>query len=229
MIEIKDVTKVYNGKAVPALNGVSLEIGMGEFVFLVGPSGAGKSTLIKLIFCEQKPSTGSVSFSGKNISSFSEGELLRHRRRMGMVFQDFRLLKQKTVYENVAFALEVVGTSPKEIREKVPAALAKVGLAGKEKSFPAELSGGEQHRVGIARAIVKDPLIILGDEPTGNLDRDNSRQLMELFAEINAGGTTVIIATHAWDIVDRMKKRVIALEAGQLIRDEQRGTYCDEY
>jgi cell division transport system ATP-binding protein len=185
--------------------------------------------LIKLIFCEQKPSSGSVYFWGKNTSVLKEGELLKHRRRMGMVFQDFRLLKQKAVFENVAFALEVVGTSPKVIREKVPAALKKVGLAGKEKSFPMELSGGEQQRVGIARAIVKDPLIILADEPTGNLDRENSRQLMELFAQINEGGTTVIVATHAWDLVDQMQKRVVALEAGQLIRDEQRGCYSDEY
>jgi len=229
LIEIRDVKKLYSGMATPALAGVSLEIERGEFVFLVGPSGAGKSTLIKLIFCEQKPSSGSVYFWGKNTSSFKEAELLKHRRRMGMVFQDFRLLKQKTVFENVAFALEVVGKSPKVIREKVPAALEKVGLAGKEKSFPMELSGGEQQRVGIARAIVKDPLIILADEPTGNLDRDNSRQLMDLFARINEGGTTVIIATHAYDVVDRMKKRVVALEAGQLIRDEQRGSYDDEY
>jgi cell division transport system ATP-binding protein len=228
LIEIKQVTKVYNGGNGPALSDVSLEVERGDFVFLVGPSGAGKSTLIKLIFQEIKPTSGQICFMGRDLSVFNQGELLRHRRRIGMVFQDFRLLKQKTVFENVAFALEVVGESPRKIRQKVPAALEKVGLTGKAKSFPAELSGGEQQRVGIARAIVKDPLIIMADEPTGNVDRDNSWQLMELFQEINRGGTTVIIATHAWDMVDRMQKRVVALEKGSLVRDEHRGSYSYE-
>ena len=229
MIEIKNVAKKYPGAPTPALLDFSLEVEKGEFIFLVGASGAGKSTLIKLIFREQSPTSGKILFAGRDIAAFKQSELLLHRRRIGMVFQDYRLLKQKTVYENVAFALEVVGSSPKEIRRKVPAALAKVGLTGKATSFPTELSGGEQQRVGIARAIVKDPLVILADEPTGNLDRDNSWQSMELFDAINRSGTTVIIATHAWDIVDRMQKRVVALEKGQLIRDEQRGSYSDEH
>ena len=228
MIELKKVTKGYNGSSEPAVADVSLQIGRGEFVFLVGPSGAGKSTLLKLIFCEQLPSSGNVYFLGRDIARFKAGELLKHRRRIGMVFQDFRLLKQKTVFENVAFALEVIGRSAREIRLKVPAVLEDVGLAGKGSAFPAELSGGEQQRVGIARAVVKDPLLILADEPTGNVDRDNSRQLMELFETISLSGTTVIIATHAWDMVDRMRKRVLALEKGRLVRDEQRGGYSYE-
>ncbi|MCW3490993.1 cell division ATP-binding protein FtsE [Dethiobacter alkaliphilus] len=229
MIEIKEVSKHYNGSHAPALAGFSLQVEQGDFLFLVGPSGAGKSTLIKLIFREQTPSAGEVLFDGKSIADFKQNELLNHRRRIGMVFQDYRLLKQKTVYENVAFALEVIGSSPKEIRQKVPAAIEKVGLKGKENSFPTELSGGEQQRVGIARAIVKEPLMILADEPTGNLDRENARQLMSLFEDINREGTTVIIATHAWDMVDQMQKRVIALENGRLVRDEQRGSYGREH
>lgn len=167
-------------------------------------------------------------FNGRDVAALKQNELLEHRRKIGMVFQDFRLLKQKTIFENVAFALEVLGRPPKEIREKVPAALDKVGLSEKAKSFPDKLSGGEQQRVGIARAIVKDPLVIMADEPTGNLDRDNSRQLMSLFETINQSGTTVIIATHAWEIVDRMQKRVVALECGRMIRDEKRGGYSHE-
>ncbi|MFW0861020.1 MAG: cell division ATP-binding protein FtsE [Dethiobacter sp.] len=229
MIELKRVSKSYNSCTQPAVADLSLQVNRGEFVFLVGPSGAGKSTLIKLVFREQTPSSGQITFEGRDLSSLKQKELLRHRRRIGMVFQDYRLLKQKTVYENVAFALEVIGRPAKEIRRKVPAALAEVGLTGKEKAFPAELSGGEQQRVGIARAIVKDPLLILADEPTGNLDRNNAMQLMELFQTINRSGTTVIIATHAWDLVDRMKKRVVAMENGCLIRDEQRGSYANEH
>jgi len=228
LIELKKVSKNYNSNGVPAVSDVSLQIERGEFVFLVGPSGAGKSTLLKLIFCEQQPSSGKLYFLGRDAARFRAGELLRHRRRIGMVFQDFRLLKQKTVFENVAFALEVVGRSAREIRMKVPAVLEEVGLAGKASAFPGELSGGEQQRVGIARAIIKDPLLVLADEPTGNVDRDNSRQLMELFEKISESGTTVIIATHAWDVVDRMRKRVIALEKGLLVRDEQRGGYSYE-
>ena len=228
LIELNNVTKQYPDCTVPALDNVSLGIERGEFVFLVGPSGAGKSTLIKLIFREQLPSGGKMLFDGRNIAALKQNQLLEHRRQIGMVFQDFRLLKQKTVFENVAFALEVLGRSPKEIREKVPAALDKVGLSGKAQSFPDKLSGGEQQRVGIARAIVKDPLVIMADEPTGNLDRDNSRQLMDLFETINQNGTTVIIATHEWEIVDRMQKRVIALECGRMIRDEQQGGYSHE-
>ncbi|HHU29792.1 MAG: cell division ATP-binding protein FtsE [Bacillota bacterium] len=225
MIIFNNVTKIYPGSKIPAIRDLTTEITRGEFVFLVGPSGAGKSTFIKLLFREQLPTKGTIYFEGKNIARLTKGQLLRHRRQIGMVFQDFRLLKQKTVYENVAFALEVLGRSPRVIRQKVPDALAKVGLLGKEKSFPSELSGGEQQRVGVARALVKDPLIVLADEPTGNLDRENSRQLMDLFETINKEGTMVIIATHAWDLVDRMQKRVIALDKGRLVRDEKRGSY----
>ncbi|MBT9174516.1 MAG: Cell division ATP-binding protein FtsE [candidate division WS2 bacterium] len=229
MIEFKNVTKSYNNGGPPAVANISLRIERGEFIFLVGPSGAGKSTLIKLLFREIMPTAGRLFFLKRNITEFTESELLRYRRRIGMVFQDFRLLKQKTVYENVAFALEVLGQSPRKIRQKVPLALEKVGLTGKKKAFPSELSGGEAQRVGIARAIVKDPLIILADEPTGNVDRDNSKQIMKLFEGINEGGTTVIVATHAWDLVDRMQKRVIALKKGRIIRDEQNGGYDTEY
>lgn len=228
MIEIKNVSKIYDGCKVPALDKASLTISQGEFIFLVGPSGAGKSTLIKLIFREQVPSSGQILFLGKDAGKYKADKLLKHRRQIGMVFQDFRLLKQKTVFENVAFALEVLGRSPKEIRQKVAVALEKVGLTGKENSFPNELSGGEQQRVGVARAIVKEPLIILADEPTGNLDRETSRQLMELFERISQGGTTVIIATHAWDMVDQMRKRVVALENGGIIRDVKQGGYGNE-
>ena len=229
MIECKAVTKIYPGGDRPALADISLRIDPGEFVFLVGPSGAGKSTLIKLFFRELLPTGGEILFNGKNIAHLGKAALLQHRRQIGMVFQDFRLLKQKTVFENVAFALEVLGKSGREIQAEVPLALERVGLAGKEKYFPEELSGGEQQRVGVARALVKKPLILLADEPTGNLDRETSRQLMELFDKINQGGTTVIIATHAWDIVDRMQKRVISLEQGRLRRDEKRGSYHDEH
>ncbi len=229
MIEFRNVTKSYNDGNHPAVASISLHIERGEFIFLVGPSGAGKSTLIKLLFREVMPTAGTIFFLKRNINDFMESELIRYRRRIGMVFQDFRLLKQKTVYENVAFALEVLGQSPRKVRQKVPLALEKVGLTGKEKAFPSELSGGEAQRVGIARAIVKDPLIILADEPTGNVDRDNSKQLMKLFESINEGGTTVIVATHAWDLVDRMQKRVIALKKGRIIRDEQNGGYSTEY
>ena len=228
MIEVRDVKKVYNGGGRPALAGVSLDIARGDFVFLVGPSGAGKSTLLKLIFREMDPTSGKVYFNGCDMVKLRERELLNIRRKIGMVFQDFRLLRQKTVFENVAFALEVLGESPRAIRDKVPAALEKVGLTGKGKSFPSQLSGGEQQRAGIARAIVKNPLVILADEPTGNVDRENSRQLMNLFEDINRSGTTVVVATHAWDMVDTMKKRVIALENGIIVRDEEQGAYSHE-
>ncbi|MBT9130327.1 MAG: Cell division ATP-binding protein FtsE [candidate division WS2 bacterium] len=229
MIEFRNVTKSYNNSNHPAVANVSLRVERGEFIFLVGPSGAGKSTIMKLLFREIMPTTGQLFFIKRNIINFTERDILKYRRLIGMVFQDFRLLKQKNVYENVAFALEVLGQSPRKIRQKVPVALEKVGLTGKEKAFPSELSGGEAQRVGIARAIVKDPLIILADEPTGNVDRDNSKQIMKLFESINENGTTVIVATHAWDLVDRMQKRVIALKKGRIIRDEQYGGYATEY
>lgn len=227
MIEIHNVSKLYDGSNALALEEMSLTVERGEFIFLVGHSGAGKSTLIKLMFREQLPTKGKIYFEGKNISSYKQHELLEHRRRIGMVFQDYKLIKQKTVFENVAFALEVLGRSPREINRRVNEALEKVGLSHKIDKFPRELSGGEQQRVGIARAIVKDPILILADEPTGNLDRDNAHQLMQLFEKINEEGTTVVIATHAWDLVDRMQKRVVALTGGKLTRDEQ-GGYSNE-
>ncbi|SES75231.1 cell division ATP-binding protein FtsE [Anaerobranca gottschalkii DSM 13577] len=227
LIEIKNASKVYNGSNVPALEEISLKVEPGEFVFLVGPSGAGKSTLIKLIFREQLPTKGQIFFRGKDIAQYTKKELLEHRRHIGMVFQDYKLIKGKTVFENVAFALEVLGRPPKEIRRRVNEALEKVGLSHKKDKFPKELSGGEQQRVGIARAIVKEPLLILADEPTGNLDRDNALQIMELFQKINKEGTTVVIATHAWDLVDLMQKRVVALSGGMLTRDGQ-GGYSNE-
>ncbi len=223
MIKINNVSMHYPGTGEPALEEMSIELNPGEFLFLVGPSGAGKSTVIKLLFRELLPTKGQIYFEDKDIAAYKKDEILQHRRRIGMVFQDYKLIKQKTVFENVAFALEVLGHSPKEIQKKVPEALQKVGLSHKEKAFPRELSGGELQRVGIARAIVKNPDLILADEPTGNLDRDNALQLMELFEKINREGTTVVIATHAWDLVDRMQKRVVALAGGKLERDEKGG------
>ncbi|MEW6459238.1 MAG: cell division ATP-binding protein FtsE [Bacillota bacterium] len=224
MIHLFNVSKVYPNGTV-AVSDINLKINKGEFVFLVGPSGAGKSTLTRLIFREQLPTSGQIYFRERNVLRLGQRELLALRRQIGMVFQDFRLLPRKTVFENVAFALEVLGRSRRVIREQVPRALAEVGLSGKEGAFPAELSGGEQQRVGVARAIVKKPLLILADEPTGNLDPDTSWELMELFERINRDGTTVVIATHAWDIVNRMRKRVVALENGRLVRDEEQGSY----
>ncbi len=211
----------------PALSDINLNIESGELVFLVGLSGVGKTTLIKLIFREISPTSGSVFFRGRNISRFKPRELLGYRRNIGMVFQDFRLIKSKTIYENVAFALEVIGESRREIDKKVPAALDMVDLSHKLDVFPNQLSGGEQQRVGIARAIVKNPQLILADEPTGNVDPRTAREIMNLFDKINQGGTTVIIATHAWELVNEMKKRVISLEDGFLKKDnKQEEGYC---
>lgn len=228
MISLHYVSKHYPGSKESALQSVTITIASGEFVFLVGQSGAGKSTLLRLLFREYLPSSGVITYRGRNLAHFSGGELLRYRRKIGMVFQDFRLLKQKTVFENVAFALEVVGHSPQSIRKSVPAALEDVGLLDRRHAFPAELSGGEQQRVGIARAMVRKPQLILADEPTGNVDPDNALQLMELFAAINRAGTTVVIATHDSDMVDRLRQRVVQLERGRIIRDVRRGGYSNE-
>ncbi len=225
MIRMEAVSKIYKTGGTPALSDLDLQIGRGEFVFLVGPSGAGKTTLIKLISREEMPTSGRIDFLERDTAAYREPELLRHRRRMGLVFQDYRLLKSKTIYENVAMALEVIGRPSREIRELVPSALDRVGLLEKENSFPSELSGGEQQRAGIARAIVRKPLLILADEPTGNVDRKTARGLMDLFETINSDGTTVIVATHAWDLVDRLQKRVITLEKGRITGDEQQGSY----
>jgi cell division transport system ATP-binding protein len=224
LIRLYDVTKTYEN-GVTALSDVTVRIHKGEFVFLVGPSGAGKSTFTKLLYREVVPTKGQVVVDGKNLVRMRAKEVPYLRRRIGMIFQDFRLLPQKTVFENVAFALEVIGASRKEIRRSVPLALSMVGLADKTDVFPNHLSGGEQQRVAIARAIVNNPFLIIADEPTGNLDPDTSRDLMKLLMDINLRGTTVIMVTHAWDIVNVMKKRVIQLSGGRLVRDEKEGAY----
>lgn len=227
MLNLYNVTKVYPNE-VKALDDVSLTIKKGEFVFLVGPSGAGKTTLTRIIFREEQPTRGQVLFNGKNILRLRGREVALYRRKIGMVFQDFRLLPQKTVFENVAFALQVSGASRQEISRRVPEALARVGLAGKENMLPAQLSGGEQQRVSIARAIVREPVLLIADEPTGNLDPDTAWELMELFQQINQQGTTIIMSTHAREIVDAMQKRVIALAAGRVVRDQESGGYRHE-
>jgi len=218
------VSKRYN-KDIIALSNISFEIENGEFVFIVGPSGAGKSTLIKLLLKEEEPTSGSIVINKKDITKLKKREIPYLRRSMGVVFQDFRLLPNKTVFENVAFAMEIVGAHPKEIRRKVPMVLSLVGLSDKANKYPRQLSGGEQQRVSLARAIVNEPSILIADEPTGNLDPDTSWEIVKLISEINKRGTTVVMATHAKDIVDAMKKRVIALEKGNIVRDEARGVY----
>jgi len=224
VLRLYNVSKVYpNG--VIALENVNLHVRKGDFLFLVGPSGAGKTTLAKLVFREELPTRGQIIFNGKNVVRMRSREVPFHRRKIGMVFQDFRLLPQKNVYENVAFALEVTGASPKEIKRRVPEVLKLVGLEGKAKMLPHQLSGGEQQRVCVARALVNNPLLLIADEPTGNLDPDTSWDLMRLFQKINEQGTTIIMATHAWDIVDAMKKRVVALAKGRVVRDEESGAY----
>lgn len=224
MIQLQNVTKIYPGGN-KALSDVTLRIKKGEFVFLVGPSGAGKSTLTKLLYKEELPSRGQIIFNGKNVVRMRPRDVPYLRRKIGMVFQDFRLLSQKTVAENVAFALEVIGSSNREIKKTVPAVLSMVGLSEKADVFPDHLSGGEQQRVCVARAIVNNPILIIADEPTGNLDPETSWELMKLFKEINMRGTTIIMATHAWDIVDTMKKRVVELSGGKIVRDEEEGAY----
>lgn len=212
-----------NGKK--ALIDANIEIGKGEFVFIVGSSGAGKSTFIKLLLKEQEPSSGSIIIDGREITSISKRKIPMLRRNMGVVFQDFRLLPNKTVYENVSFAMEITGHSGKEIRRKVPFVLGMVGLSSKSKSYPGELSGGEQQRVSIARAIINQPALLIADEPTGNLDPQNSWEIMRLLKDINRRGTTVLIATHAKELVDEMRQRVIELDGGRIVRDEERGSY----
>jgi cell division transport system ATP-binding protein len=224
LIKFINVSKRYN-KDIIALSNISFEIESGEFVFIVGPSGAGKSTLIKLLLKEEEPTSGSIVINKKDITKLKKREIPYLRRSMGVVFQDFRLLPNKTVFENVAFAMEIVGAHPKEIRRKVPMVLALVGLSDKADKYPRQLSGGEQQRVSLARAIVNEPSILIADEPTGNLDPDTSWEIVKLISEINKRGTTVVMATHAKDIVDAMKKRVIALEKGNIVRDEVRGAY----
>jgi len=224
MIQMYNVAKTYKNE-VQALKNITLHIHRGEFVFLVGPSGAGKSTLTKLICREELSSTGQVVVNGRSLARMKSWQVPYLRRKIGMVYQDFRLIPNKTVFENVAFALEIVGTSRREMRRVVPEVLRLVGMEAKINMLPAQLSGGEQQRTAVARAIVNNPLLILADEPTGNLDPTTSWELMKLFNDINRRGTTILMSTHAWDIVDDMKKRVIQLENGVIVRDEEGGVY----
>lgn len=224
MIQFYNVSKIYPNGA-NALVDVSVRIGKGEFVFLVGPSGAGKSTFTKLIFREEVPTKGQIMFNGRSIIRMKSSEIPYLRRSIGVIFQDFKLLPNKTVYENVAFAMEVIECSGKEIKKQVPVVLDLVGLSHKQDVLPTELSGGEQQRISIARAIVNNPNLIIADEPTGNLDPDTAWEIMSLLDEVNKRGTTILMATHAKDIVDSMRKRVIAIEEGKIVRDDKKGVY----
>ena len=219
MIEFKDVTKYYN-KTNVGLDNVSVKINRGDFVFLVGPSGAGKSTFIKLILKEINADSGSIKVKGNEVTKLSNRQVPQLRRNIGIVFQEFRLLPKKTVYENVAFAMEIIHQPKKLIKKYVPQVLSMVAIAEKADKYPDELSAGEQQRVAIARAIVNKPRILIADEPTGNLDPDTAWEIMQLLDEINKRGTTIVMVTHAKDIVDKMGKRVIAIEKGRIVRDE---------
>lgn len=226
MIELREVTKEYS-KGVAALNGINLKIEQGEFVFIVGDSGSGKSTLIRLIMKELDPTSGTIIVNGHNLNRMKHKKIPLYRRKLGVVFQDFRLLKDRNIYENIAFAQRVTETSTRIIKKKVPAALSLVGLAQKYKSFPKELSGGEQQRVALARALANNPPVLLADEPTGNLDPKNAWEIMGLLEEINMRGTTVIVVTHNKEIVEKMQKRVITLSNGVIVSDEQKGGYYE--
>jgi cell division transport system ATP-binding protein len=225
VIKFENVTKVYPKSDKPALDNISLEVEKGEFVFLVGLSGSGKSTFLRLVLREEKPTSGSIHVAGKDLKTLSNWKVPQLRRQVGTVFQDFRLLPNKTVSENVAFTLHVLGFSRKEIAREVPEVLELVGLEDKGDRKPGELSGGEQQRVAIARAYVSNPAILIADEPTGNLDPATSVGIMKLLDRINREGTTVVMATHDAGIVDQMRKRVIELEAGHVVRDQARGVY----
>lgn len=227
MIRFENVTKRYRGTAKPALNNVDFEVLRGDFVFLVGASGSGKSSCLRMILREETPSDGRVVVLGRDLRSLSNRKVPYFRRHVGAVFQDFRLLPNKTVFQNVAFTLQVIGSSRGFIQQAVPEVLALVGLAGKEKRLPHELSGGEQQRVAIARALVNRPQVLLADEPTGNLDPATSVDIMQLLARINAGGTTVVMATHEAGFVDQMQRRVIELVHGEMVRDDRHGGYGD--
>ena len=227
MIALDQVTKTYPGD-VKALKGISLRIKKGEFVFVVGQSGSGKTTLFKLLLKEMEPTSGTIYINNKNLGRLRRRRVPKLRRGIGVVFQDFRLLKDRNIYENIAFALRVTETPTRVIKKKVPAALSLVGLAQKYKSFPKELSGGEQQRVAIARAIVNEPAILLADEPTGNLDPTNSWEIMSLLKEANERGTTVLVVTHNQEIVNEMNERVITMKQGVIVSDEKKGGYIDE-
>jgi cell division transport system ATP-binding protein len=225
VIRFEDVSKVYPKTSRAALSDISVDIEKGEFVFLVGASGSGKSTFLRLVLREDRPTSGHVQVAGKDLDRLAQWKVPALRRQIGTVFQDFRLLPNKTVFENVAFALQVIGKSRRDIRTDVPEVLTLVGLDGKEDRMPHQLSGGEQQRVAIARAFVNKPLIVLADEPTGNLDPATSVGIMKLLDRINRTGTTVVMATHDQSIVDQMRKRVVELSSGELVRDQSRGVY----
>lgn len=227
LIRMKNVKKTYkNGTT--ALYDLTLNIQKGEFVFIIGHTGCGKSTLVKMLYREERPDHGSINVGGIEVTKLRNGKVYKLRRKIGVVFQDFKLLPKLTVYENVAFALEIFGTPKKEIHEKVVKVLDLVGLKGKARNYPTELSGGEQQRVAIARAIVNGPKLLICDEPTGNLDENTSMEIMKVLEEVNKMGTTIIMVTHDTDIVDTMKKRVILLDTGRILKDYPEGTYAHE-
>jgi cell division transport system ATP-binding protein len=225
VINFDDVSKQYKNSNTPALDGINLNIEQGEFVFLVGQSGSGKSSLLRLLLKEEKPSSGTVTVDGINVAKLPNRKVPAFRRTMGIVFQDFRLLPGKTVFDNVAFGMEVIGKSKKEIQQRIPALLDLVGLEEKAHRLPSELSGGEQQRVALARAFVNRPKLLLADEPTGNLDPSTSVGIMKLLDRINRTGTTIVMATHDVAIVDQMRKRIVQMENGKIIRDQERGMY----
>ncbi|MCI8727121.1 MAG: cell division ATP-binding protein FtsE [Hungatella sp.] len=227
MIEISNICKTYDAGN-KALKNVNITIEDGEFVFIMGRSGSGKSTLVKLLLKEVEPTSGKIIVNDMNLGKMPRRYVPKYRRRLGVVFQDFRLLKDRNVYENVAFAQRIIGTSTRRIRESVPAMLQMVGLSSKYKMFPQQLSGGEQQRVAIARALINRPEVLLADEPTGNLDSHNAIEIMKLLEEINRMGTTVVVVTHSQEIVDRMQKRVIVMERGCVVSDEIEGGYLHE-
>jgi len=225
VINFDGVSKQYKNSNQPALDGINLNIEQGEFVFLVGQSGSGKSSLLRLLLKEEKPTSGTVTVDGINVAKLPNRKVPAFRRTMGIVFQDFRLLPGKTVFDNVAFGMEVIGKSKKEIKQRIPAILDLVGLDEKAHRLPSELSGGEQQRVALARAFVNQPKLLLADEPTGNLDPSTSVGIMKLLDRINRTGTTIVMATHDVAIVDQMRKRVVQMENGKIIRDQERGMY----
>lgn len=227
MIHLENVSKEYS-QGVPAIKQMNLHIEPGEFVFIVGDSGSGKSTLIKLLLKELEPTEGTIKVNQLNLNQLKRKQIPRFRRNIGVVFQDFRLLKDRTIYENIAFAQRVIQTSTKLIRRRVPQMLSLVGLAEKYRSYPSQLSGGEQQRVALARALVNEPTLLLADEPTGNLDPKNSWDIMKLLEEINRRGTTVLVVTHNREIVDAMQKRVVTMKKGIVISDEKKGGYIYE-
>ncbi|MCI9361101.1 MAG: cell division ATP-binding protein FtsE [Hungatella sp.] len=227
MIEISNICKTYE-TGNKALKNVNIAIEDGEFVFIMGRSGSGKSTIVKLLLKEIEPTSGKIVVNDMNLGKMPRNYVPKYRRRLGVVFQDFRLLKDRNVYENVAFAQRIIGTSTRRIRESVPAMLQMVGLSAKYKMYPQQLSGGEQQRVAIARALINRPEVLLADEPTGNLDSHNAIEIMKLLDEINRMGTTVVVVTHSQEIVDRMQKRVIVMERGCVVSDEIEGGYLHE-